>query len=177
MRLIFLHGPPAAGKLTIGRIVAERTGFALFHNHLVVDAVAALFPFGSPEFVRLREHFWLEALSTAARSDRSLVFTFAPEASVAVDFPARAAELVDKAGGQTIFVALTVDPAEQERRIDHAERAAFGKLRSPDLLRTLRPSMAACEARMPAPGLVIDTTMMRPDAAADAIVATLDSLQ
>ncbi|MFD2498935.1 hypothetical protein ACFSTI_08890 [Rhizorhabdus histidinilytica] len=49
MQLVFLHGPVAAGKLTVARLVAERTGIALFHNHLVVDAVAAVFPFGSPD--------------------------------------------------------------------------------------------------------------------------------
>ncbi|MDV3459172.1 hypothetical protein RZN05_19400 [Sphingomonas sp. HF-S4] len=47
-----LYGPPAAGKRTIARVIAE---LPLFHNHLVVDAVAAIFPFGAPEFVRLRE--------------------------------------------------------------------------------------------------------------------------
>src|ERR1700751_4193719 len=47
MRLLFLYGPAASGKLTIARELATLTGFALFHNHLVVDAVAAAFPFGS----------------------------------------------------------------------------------------------------------------------------------
>jgi hypothetical protein len=173
MRLIFLFGPPAAGKLTVGRIVAERTGFALFHNHLVVDAVAALFPFGSPEFVRLREHFWMEAIGAAAHAGQSLIFTFNPEPSVAANFPACVAELVSQAGGEAIFVALTVNPVEQEQRIDHAARAEFGKLRSIDLLRDLRPSMLLCEAQMPTPSLVIDTTVMTPDTAADAIVGML----
>ena len=59
MQLVFLHGPAAAGKLTVARALAARTGFALFHNHLVVDAVAAVFPFGSAEFRTLRERFWL----------------------------------------------------------------------------------------------------------------------
>jgi hypothetical protein len=59
MKLLFLYGPVASGKLTIARELATLTGFALFHNHLVVDAVAAVFPFGSERFVKLREQFWL----------------------------------------------------------------------------------------------------------------------
>lgn len=55
MKLIFLYGPPAAGKLTIARALAVITGFAVFHNHLVVDAVESIFPFGSERFTRLRE--------------------------------------------------------------------------------------------------------------------------
>jgi cytidylate kinase len=82
VRLVFLHGPVASGKLTIGRLLAERTGYALFHNHLIVDAVGAVFPFGSEAFVRLRERFWLETMAEAAAARRSLIFTFAPEPTV-----------------------------------------------------------------------------------------------
>ncbi|WP_210505209.1 hypothetical protein [Naasia sp. SYSU D00057] len=42
MEMVFIHGPAASGKLTTARALAERTGFALFHNHLVVDALLAL---------------------------------------------------------------------------------------------------------------------------------------
>ena len=47
MKLVFIYGPPAAGKLTIARKVAEKAGLALYHNHMIVDAVGAVFPFGS----------------------------------------------------------------------------------------------------------------------------------
>lgn len=170
MHLLFVYGPPAAGKLTIGRIVAERTGLRLFHNHLIVDAVAALFPFGSPEFIRLRELFWLEAIGAAARSGQSLIFTFNPEPSVSSDFPTRVAKLVEEARGETTFIALTLADVEQEQRIDHAARAEFGKLRSIQLLRELRSSMSACEAQMPRPALMLDTTTTSPSEAAEAII-------
>lgn len=173
MHLLFLHGPAASGKLTIARRVAARSGFALFHNHLIVDAVGALFPFGSPEFVRLRETFWIEAMTAAARAGRSLIFTFAPEPSVARDFPARLRAEVEALGGVMTFVALTLDAQVQERRIADPGRAAFGKLRSVDLLRRIRADCARCEAAMPAPALVIDTGVTDPDAAAERIVALL----
>jgi hypothetical protein len=63
MRVVFIYGPVASGKLTVARALAERTGMALFHNHLVVDAVGAVFPFGSEAFVRLREQFWLAVIA------------------------------------------------------------------------------------------------------------------
>jgi hypothetical protein len=86
MRVIFIYGQPASGKLTVARALAERTGIAVFHNHLVVDALEAVFPFGSEPFVRLREQFWLAVFAEAAQADRSLIFTFAPEPTVARDF-------------------------------------------------------------------------------------------
>ena len=173
MQLVFLHGPVAAGKLTVARLVAERTDIALFHNHLVVDAVAAVFPFGSPEFVRLREHFWIETIAAAAREGRSLIFTFAPEPSVAADFPERLSAIVAAAGGRVLTVALTLSDAEQERRLVAGDRAAFGKLRSVELLRSLRPGLAACLAAMPAPDLRIDSGATPASDAADRIVAAL----
>lgn len=174
MRLIFLHGPPAAGKLTIGRLVSARTGLPLFHNHLIVDAVAAVFPFGSPEFVRLRERFWIETIDAAARIGQSLIFTFAPEPSVAEDFPARVADIVAGCGGEVIYVALDVSTDAQEQRVANEARAEFGKLRSLELLCTLGPVMAVCAAAMPTSALRLDTTTITPNEAADAIVRLLE---
>jgi len=34
MNLVFLHGPAASGKLTVGRELSRLTGYRLFHNHL-----------------------------------------------------------------------------------------------------------------------------------------------
>jgi hypothetical protein len=40
MRLVYIHGPAASGKLTVGRELQKLSGFALFHNHLVVDTLS-----------------------------------------------------------------------------------------------------------------------------------------
>ena len=177
MRLIFIYGPPATGKLTVGRMVSELTGLPLFHNHLVVDAVAAVFPFGSPDFIRLREQFWMDTFTAAATAGRSIIFTFAPEASVASDFPRRVSDEIVRCGGEVVFVALSVNDVEQERRIDSDSRTEFGKLRSLELLRQLRPSMRKCEAMMPAAGLTIDAVCTAPNDAADRIVRHLKDLR
>lgn len=173
MRLIFLYGAPASGKLTVGKELAAISGFALFHNHLVVDAVASVLPFGSEQFVRLREQFWLAILGEAAAVRRSVIFTFAPEASVAPDFPLRIKAQTERAGGQIDFIRLVVSSREQERRLGNPDRAAFGKLRAPDLLRELRQQFADCETAMPQPALTIDTGTMSPTASARAIATAL----
>jgi chloramphenicol 3-O-phosphotransferase len=173
MRIIFIYGQPASGKLTIARELAERTGIALFHNHLVVDALEAVFPFGSEAFVRLREQFWLAVFAEAAQADRSLIFTFAPEPTVALDFTERVRTLVQSVAGEVMFVAVTVPPEEQERRLMRPDRAAFGKLRSVDLLRRLREDFAACAAAMPAPTLTVDTSIVEPGEAAAMIARML----
>lgn len=173
MKLLFLYGPAASGKLTVARELAACTGLAVFHNHLIVDAVAAVFPFGGERFVRLREVFWLTVLREAAEAGRSTVFTFAPEPTVSPTFPERVRQVVNAAGGQTFFARLTVDPETQEKRLADAGRARFGKLRSVELLRELRSQYVACEAAMPAPVLSVDTGLVTPPQAARALAEAL----
>lgn len=175
MHLIFLFGQPASGKLTIAKALAARTGLALFHNHLVVDTVGAVFPFGSESFARLRERFWLDTFEEAANTGRSLIFTFAPEPTVAPDFPGRVRTLVETGKGKVVFIALTVPPEEQQRRLVEPDRARYGKMRSPELLRQLADDFAACLAAMPAPALTIDTASMTPDQAAEKVAALLSA--
>jgi cytidylate kinase len=170
MDLVFIHGPAAAGKLTIARKVAEATGYPLFHNHLIVDAVVAVFPFGTAPFARLREQFWLATFAEAAQQGRPLVFTFTPEATVPAGFADRVVETVEAAGGRVRFVALAVSEAEQERRLVSKDRARYGKLRSVEVLRRLR--LGADPERPPAE-LVIDTEALSADEAARRIVAGL----
>jgi hypothetical protein len=134
------------------------------------ESVTAVFPFGSLEFIRLRERFWLDTFHAAALAGRSLIFTFCPESTVAADFPGRAAEMVEDAGGQVLFVALTVDAAEQEQRLANADRAIFGKLRSVELLRQLRDNFDRCMAAMPPPALTVDTKAVAPDDVASEIM-------
>lgn len=173
MQLVFLYGPAAAGKLTVGRALSSLTGLPLFHNHLIVDAVAAVFPFGSEPFVRLRHRFWLETFAAAAADGRSLIFTFAPEASVPASFPQEAATAVAPHGGRVRFAALDCPVEEQERRIANSSRAEFGKLRDLELLRRLRAQGADAYPELPAE-VQVDTLALLPDASARRIADALD---
>lgn len=169
MKLVFIYGPVASGKLTIARELGRMTGYAVFHNHLIVDAVAAVFPFGSEPFVRLREKMWLDMMRAAAEAGRSLIFTFAPEPSVAEGFHQRVVETAEAAGGSTHFVQLTVPVAVQEERLTAPSRAEFGKLQSLELLRGLRAQFEASERAMPRGEVVVDTSAVDPAGAARAI--------
>lgn len=169
MHMLFIYGAPASGKLTIGREVARRSGYALFHNHLIVDALLAVFRFGSSEFVRLREQFWINTIEAAARSGRSLVFTFCPEPTVDAGFPERVEALVQQAGGTVSFIRLTVSEEEQERRLVSPSRIG-GKLRRVEVLRSWRQDFESALLAMPDPALSIDTTDTTAEAAASLIV-------
>lgn len=55
--LVFIVGPPAVGKMTVGHELAKRTGLKLFHNHHTIDLALRFFPFGTPPFQRLVGEF------------------------------------------------------------------------------------------------------------------------
>lgn len=173
MRLVFIHGPAASGKLTVAKELAALTGLPLFHNHLVVDALLAVFPFGSPGFVALRERMWLDVFAAAAAEGRSLIFTFHPEASVAPDFPQRAAALVGGRGGRVDFVELTCAPKVIEARVEAPSRQASGKLSSRAMLRELEAAGAFDYPPLPPPAITIDTGTVAPAEAAAQIRAAL----
>ncbi|MGA0608587.1 hypothetical protein ACO2Q0_21585 [Phenylobacterium sp. VNQ135] len=108
-----------------------------------MDAVGAVFPFGSEPFVRLRESFWLQTFIEAARSGQSLIFTFAPEATVDADFPTRVRAAIAPFGGAVVFIALTVSH-------DVNRRAKLTPDRRPRLT-PLAPSVAVARRRSAEP--------------------------
>ncbi len=172
MEMVFLHGPAAAGKLTTARALSATTGFAVFHNHLVVDALLALFPFGSAEFVRLRDLYWISAFEAAAEAGRSLIFTFAPEPTVPGDFVERARAAVESRGGKVHFVELTVSTAAQEARIENEDRRRYNKLSSLGTLRQLRSTHSRVSPAIPS-AVTIDTSASPPEETASRIADAL----
>ena len=162
MNLIFIHGAPAVGKLTVARHLAELTGFRLFHNHLTVDLVSAVFDFGTQPFILLREQIWLSVFREAAQQNVSLLFTFSPEATVRERFIQDATETVEAAGGKVIFVELRCSSDELERRLGSPSRSQFGKLRSLEQFQQLKQAGAFEFAKLPDSGISIDTTNRNP---------------
>jgi hypothetical protein len=168
MDLFFLHGPAASGKLTTARALGRNLNYPVFHNHLVVDLLTTVFPFGSEPFVRLREQMWTSVFADAARAGTSLIFTFAPESTVAHGFPGRVQRAVHEAGGRVCFVRLLVSPAEQERRVTAASRREFHKLSDVEVLRRGRDRARTVE--VPPADLEIDTDHSDADSSAESII-------
>jgi hypothetical protein len=172
VRLIFLYGLPATGKLTVGRELAALTGYGFFHNHLAVDLLLSVFEFGSPSFVELREQIWLSVFERASDQD-GLIFTFAPEATVRPDFIERAQAIISRAGGEVLFVELTCPVAELKQRLASAPRSQHGKLTSVELFDQLAAQGSFDSPRMPPPRLTVDTSLCSPRQAAERIAQVL----
>lgn len=176
MKLIFLHGLPGVGKLTVARELAALTGFKLFHNHLTVDLVTSVFEFGSEPFVELREQIWLAVFGEAVKVDLpGLIFTFAYEPTVRDTFVREVQRVVESSGGNVSFVELTCSQGELERRLTNPSRQRFGKMTSVELFRQLSNANAFKDPGIPSDRFVLDITALTPNEAAKLIVKESES--
>ena len=76
MRFLLLMGTPAVGKMTVGRAIAARSDFRLFHNHATIEPLLEVFDYGVPPFKTLVREWRLRLVEEAADHGTSLVFTF-----------------------------------------------------------------------------------------------------
>jgi hypothetical protein len=175
--LVYLYGPPAAGKLTVATRLAERTGFRLFHNHLTVNAVLPVFGFGTEPFGEVIHRLRLDVFETAARHDVDLIFTnnnawgSAEPRKRFHEFADHAAGLVERAGGRARFVCLQAPLDVLVSRLGDESRRSHGKLADPDRLRHLVTTIDL--SPLHDDDLVLDTSALSPDEAAARIAAWL----
>ena len=174
MRLIFIYGMPATGKLTVAEELAKLTGYKLFHNHLVVDLLLSTFEFGSEPFVRLREEIWLAVFREACRTGLpGLIFTFNPEKTVRPAFTEQAVEVVEQEGGRVDFVELVCPLDELRRRMASESRLKYRKLTSLELFDRLESEGEFETSHMPLAEVTVDTCSTGPADAAEQIRAAL----
>jgi deoxyadenosine/deoxycytidine kinase len=132
MKLIFIYGSPASGKLTVANEIAKRTGFRVFHNHLSIDCIEPIFEFGSPPFFRLIELIRYEVVAEAAREDRNLVYTFCYAKDLDDAHAAEVARRVEENGGEVCFVQLVCDKEVLKQRVTEESRKLHGKAGTPE---------------------------------------------
>jgi hypothetical protein len=131
MKLIFLHGAPATGKLTVARSLLRVVPGRLFDNHAAIDVARTVFDFGAPGFWALVHTVRSSVLDAAAVHGVPLVvatYCYAePDDRPAFEqFEA----IVQGHGGELYPVFLYCSKEEMIRRVGNAERAKHRKITS-----------------------------------------------
>ena len=173
--LVVLYGSPASGKLTIARHLSGLTGLKLFHNHLTVDLLLSVFEFGSPAFVTLREQIWLSVMREAWAAKTGLIFTFTPERSVSEGFLNRLVAEATSGGAAVRLVEVVCSEEQIEQRLASSSRKQFAKLHSVEEYRKLSAEGVFAISTTVTPDLIIDTSVMAPEASAARIADMLAS--
>lgn len=111
MRLLVIFGPPAVGKMTVGREIARQSEFRLFHNHALIEPLLEVFNYGTPPFNRLLADWREEVVKEAALSDTDLLFTFVwgLEQQADVDEVRKYIRPYVEKGAEVAFVELAAD--------------------------------------------------------------------
>jgi cytidylate kinase len=164
--MIFLYGPPASGKLTVARIVGEKLGFRVLHNHVTIDAVTAVLDFGSPGFHRIVHQLRLDLIAAANEQGIDLVVTFVFSVGEEDAVSAFVAPYEDR----VTFVQLLASRDELRRRIGSESRRAHGKLTD---VATLDALLEEYDCYTPIAGReshTLDMNVLSPEEAADRIV-------
>jgi len=162
MKLIFLYGAPAVGKLTVAQELAKLTGFRVFHNHLTIDCIEPVFDFGMPSFFKLINLIRLETVAEAARTGTNLIYTFCYAKDSDDAHVAEFTEAVERNGGEICFVLLTCERGELERRVLEESRKQYGKANNLEILSEI---LGKHDLSSPVPqheSLQIDNTNLSP---------------
>ncbi len=163
MRLVFIYGPPASGKLTVATELAKLTGFKLFHNHVSIQFVQSIFEFGTKTFWRLTGKYRMEMLEAAAKEGIDTIFTFVYSKSEEDDgFVKQVVQRVRAHGGQVHFVRLYCDREELARRVKASQRKRMGKVNTEKMLSDLFRRYNLDSAIPFLKSLSIDTTKQSP---------------
>lgn len=74
-KFVFIFGPQAVGKMTVGQELSAITGLKLFHNHMTIDLLEPLYGF-SDEMWRLATSFRRSIFQSFSVSDQyGMIFT------------------------------------------------------------------------------------------------------
>ena len=187
MRLLIVTGPPAVGKMTVGRAVADRSSFRLFHNHHTIEMLLDVFDYGTPSFRTLNSEFRRRVIEEAAESGTDLVFTYVwgMDAASEAEYLER---LVEPYDGHVAVVELVagLETRLARNRTEHrlAEKKSKRNVDWSDAnvleleaehRMTSSPGLDAPAERLLArwPHLVIDNTDLSADETAERILAWL----
>lgn len=114
MKLVFLIGNGAVGKMTVGQELMKQTGLRLFHNHMTIEPVLEVFgTYNGTVINKLRQVFFEEF----AKSDNyGMIFTYmwAFDQQSDWDYIEYVTKLFKEQGAEVYYVELV---APQEVRL------------------------------------------------------------
>lgn len=136
MKLIFIHGAPAIGKLTVAKALRKIVPARLLDNHAAIDFAKTVFDFGAPGFWDLVHSAKVAALDAAARHGVPIVISTGcySEPEDRQNFEERTA-IVTRHGGCLLPVFLSCADAIREQRVGNPDRVERRKMASVEALR------------------------------------------
>ena len=143
MKLIFIFGPPAVGKLTIAEKLSESTGIPLFHNHLSRDLVKDIYGDKLRDNYELVDRIRFDVLDYCSKNNTDLIFTYVYGGSDDDGGIHRFIKTIKDNNGEVLFVELTANQADLIDRVDNESRKKYKKLTDPAIMDEITQDMSS----------------------------------
>lgn len=144
MSLCVIYGPVASGKLTTAQAFAEKTGYTLFHNHLIQDMLVGLIPYAREDLrdtrAVLSRTIRKDIISALLSSGTDVVMTMNYGGSGGPDLMRYLVEQAKQYQQTLCITHLTPTRSELERRVVSDSRAQYAKANTVDVLNKLLTS-------------------------------------
>ena len=127
MNFILIFGPSAVGKMTVGKALAEKTGYKLFHNHVSLELANRFFDFGTDSFEKIDRLVRFGVFNIVAESDlEGFIFTlcWALDLSSDAEYVERIVNTFKTKGAQIHYVELAAAQNIRLKRNHHPDRLA-----------------------------------------------------
>lgn len=172
--------------MTVGRTLADRIDYPLFHNHISIEVALRFFDFGTEGFNRISSTIRKTVFDTIADSQLpGLIFTWAwafneDDDRITVEWWTN--RWIEKTSGQVYFLELAASEEARRERNRHPDRLAE-KPSKRDIGRSEKLRRAHdtqyqfnSDGAFPLafPHLCVDNTQMLPDQVADAFLESFD---
>jgi len=170
MKLLFIYGSPAVGKLTVANEIAARTDFKVFHNHLSIDCIEPVFEFGSKSFGKLIDLIRVETVREAAIIGQNLIYTFCYAKELDDAHIEKITAAAEENGGKVCFVLLTAEKSALEKRVLEESRTKYGKVKTVEMMRYFFDTYDLFSPVPQRESLIIDNTNLSAEETARQII-------
>jgi len=171
MKLVFIYGPPASGKLTVATELSKLTGYKLFHNMLTVDLAQSVLDWNDENFGDLTTKYRLITFEEAAKAKvEGIVFTYAYFPKVDDPFIKEVIETVEGQGGEVCFVQIYAEKEKLLERVDNDSRKKLKKLVDKEILEKQLDKRDQYAKISFVETFPVDTTNISPNEAAKKII-------
>ena len=180
-KVIIIYGPIGVGKLTIAKLLAEKTGYKLSHNHLINDLLYSLFERNTLEINELAEDIRYMLYEKAVQSGQNFIITHAYSHNYVSltgqtdpEYLQKLERKLSDAGGQTYFIHLKANDDVLLDRVSQESRKDFRKLTDTKIMSEILKTKDFKSSADLKNQLIVDTSNLIPEETVQKILSFIE---
>ncbi len=136
MKLVFIYGPPAAGKLTISKELSKITSLKVCHNQIINDLLDEFLEKKDKYYWSVGDKLKNNLINVLAKSKiKGLIVTMVRgDGKDSLILAKKIRKSIKESGGKYYCVRLMCDREELLKRVKNKSRKSYGKITTKKLL-------------------------------------------